>query len=160
MNILKGLTLIDYCNENAVVCGGQATTFFSEIPVQAADTEVAPGIIVRSQHYELPPVRPNTVYIVPLHVFLDLETKEGRIDYITPVGETRGGNNVIYTKFRVSCKKQDFITIATSGSHYEEIITSIGGYYKDITGQLQAVAEFNNIVKPCMEFYRLFLREL
>lgn len=146
--ILRHFAVIDYCNDYAFVGDADnpicATNYFSEMPGTPTVSTVAASFIRHTSHYELPPVRPNTLYIVPLHVFLDLEAHSDRIDYITPVRETRTGTEVYYSHFRVSARRVSNLHLVNSMS-------------------LPDNAWFNSpqlaeIIKNTAPFYKLFLK--
>lgn len=159
LELLKGFSFIDYCQDRAYLSTGQATNYFSEMPAEASNAEVAPGLIVRVTHYQLPPVRPNTLYIVPLHVFMDLEAHSDRIDYITPVREKFSGTEVVYESFRISAKKRDMIVLLEDAVG-QGLLLETGAFWRDFeSDEYRPAPLLNTSISQNIDFYVLFLNK-
>lgn len=159
LELLKGFSFIDYCQDHACLSTGQSTNYFSEMPAEASNAEVAPGLIMRVTHYQLPPARPNTLYIVPLHVFMDLEAHSDRIDYITPVREKLSGTEVVYESFRISAKKQDMVAVLQDGVGTGYLTPGQFCWLDFDSGEIAPMPSFNLIITDTLNFYSLFLNK-
>lgn len=158
LELLKGFSFIDYCQDHSYLSTGQATNYSLEMPATASNIEVAPGLMVRTSHYQLPPVRPNVLYIVPLHVFMDLETHGDRIDYITPVRETRGAETV-YESFRISAKKRDMIVLLEDAVG-QGLLLEDGVFWRDFeSDEYRSAPLLNTSISQNIDFYSLFLNK-
>lgn len=159
LELLKGFSFIDYCQDRAYLSSGQATEYSDKIPAEASNAEVAPGLIMRVTHYQLPPARPNTLYIVPLHVFMDLEAHSDRIDYITPVRERHGGIETVYESFRISAKKYEMVTVLQDGIGTGYLTPGQFCWLDFDTGEVSTMSSLNSIITDTLGFYSLFLNK-
>lgn len=156
--MLENFTLIDYVNDNAYFAG-KPTHHYGEPDITCISRVVSDELIIRSRGIELPPQRPNTLYVVPLHMFWDLEANSDRIDYITPIRESRAGIETVYLQFRASCKKYDMVPVLDDGITAIFLIKDSYCMLSYETGMLRAAAGIDSIIGANVKFYELFLKD-